>query len=203
MTSRHDLAGRWPLEGGHDVRDALIAAWGDPARGYHDLRHLAEVLDRVDALAPSVPGADLLAVRLAAWFHDGVHDGVAGEDEERSAAWAEQALPALGVPPARVAEVARLVRLTAGHRVAPGDDAGALLADADLGILAAGEERYAEYAADVRREYAHVPDELFRPGRAAVLRALLDQRPLFRTPGAAAWESPARANVERELARLV
>lgn len=200
--TRSALAGRWPLAGGHEVRDALLEAWGDPARGYHDLRHLAEVLDRVDALAPTVPGADLVAVRLAAWFHDGVHEGVAGEDEERSAAWAEEALPGAGVRADRVVEVARLVRLTAGHRVAPGDGAGALLADADLGILAADEERYAEYAADVRREYAHVPDDLFRAGRAAVLRGLLAQQPLFRTPGAAAWEAAARANVARELTLL-
>ena len=30
------------------VRDALLAAYGDGARGYHDLRHLTEVLDRLD-----------------------------------------------------------------------------------------------------------------------------------------------------------
>ncbi len=35
----------------HDVRDALLAAYADPGRGYHDTLHLTEVLDRLDELA--------------------------------------------------------------------------------------------------------------------------------------------------------
>ena len=56
-------------------------------RGYHDTRHLAEVLDRLADL-----GCDSVVVRLAAWFHDAVYDAAPG-DEERSAQWAERALP--------------------------------------------------------------------------------------------------------------
>ncbi len=87
----------------------------------------------------------------------------------------------------------------------PQDDAnGCVLSDADLAILAAPAERYAEYVADVRREYAHVPDDLFAAGRAAVLRELLAKPSLFHTRHAREhWEAPARANVEAELARLV
>ena len=78
-----------------------------------------------------------------------------------------------------------------------------MLCDADLAILAAAPERYAEYIADVRREYAHVPDDLFRPGRAAVLGDLLAKPTLFHTAYARReWEARARANVERELASL-
>ena len=112
-------------------------------------------------------------------------------------------LAALRVDDEVVAEVARLVRLTAGHDAADDDPDGAVLCDADLAILAADETRYAEYAAGVRAEYAHVPDDDFARGRAAVLRQLLGQRSLFRTPTAhAAWETAARANVAAELARL-
>ena len=107
---------------------------------------------------------DRPAVELAAWFHDGVYDGRDGA-EERSAQWALDALA--GLPVAE--EVARLVRLTERHAPADDDANGCALSDADLAILAAAPERYAEYTADVRREYAHVPDDLFRAGRAAVL----------------------------------
>jgi predicted metal-dependent HD superfamily phosphohydrolase len=52
----------------------------------------------------------------------------------------------------------------------------------------------------VRREYAHVADDDFRAGRAAVLGDLLAKPHLFHTAhGRAAWEAPARANVTREL----
>jgi predicted metal-dependent HD superfamily phosphohydrolase len=102
-----------------------------------------------------------------------------------------------------VAEVARLVRLTRDHRPDPDDLAGQVLSDADLAILAAGRKRYDEYVRDVRREYAHLDDETFRTGRAAVLRALLDKPTLFHTRYAReSWEAAARANVERELAEL-
>jgi predicted metal-dependent HD superfamily phosphohydrolase len=96
----------WPL--GDDlteVRDALLAAYGTD-RGYHDTRHLAEVLDRIDELGDEC--SDPLAVRLAAWFHDGVYDGRPGA-EERSAQWALDALAGLPVAD----EVARLVALGA------------------------------------------------------------------------------------------
>ena len=78
-----------------------------------------------------------------------------------------------------------------------------LLSDADLGILAAGADRYTAYVAAVRREYAHVPDDQFAAGRAAILRDLLAKPTLFHTAYAREhWEDAARANVARELAEL-
>ncbi len=189
------LAERWPLEDHLDLRDELLAAW-DRA-GYHDLLHLAEVLDRIDELAGAGAGFDATTVALAAWFHDAVYDG-AGDDEERSAQWAERALPA-----AYADEVARLVRMTVHHRPAGDDPAGGALSDADLGILAATRERYDAYAAGVRADFAHVADDEFRAGRAAVLADLAARATMFHTPqGRELWEDRARANLTRELEEL-
>ena len=191
----------WPLTDAPELRDALHAAYADPARGYHDARHLAEVLARLDELAAAGTSYDRTAVLLAAWFHDAVYDGER-DAEERSAAWAEEALPGL-VDDATVTEVARLVRLTESHRPDDGDVNGCALSDADLGILAAPEERYDDYAAAVRTEYAHLSDEVFTAGRAEVLRELMAKPRLFHTAYALAqWEEPARRNVARELSLL-
>lgn len=204
MTAHHrvgPLSDRWPLPGALRARDALLAAYADPARGYHDLRHLGEVLDRLDEVAAHGACFDATTVGLAAWFHDGVYDGDR-DAEERSAQWAEQALAGV-LPDPEVAEVARLVRLTETHRPGDEDAAGGALSDADLAILAAGPQRYAEYVAAVRGEFAHLDDETFRAGRARVLQGLADEPRLFHTDHArAAWESTARANLERELAGL-
>lgn len=195
-----DLAARWPLNGADAVCAELLAAYADPARGYHDTRHLAEVLDRLDELGGAGASFERLPVELAAWFHDAVYDG-RPDDEERSARWAEEVLAAH--EPRQVAEVTRLVRLTETHRPAADDPNGCALSDADLAILASSPERYTEYAADVRQEYAHVSDEDFRAGRAAVLADLLHRPHLFHTAHARThWEPGARANVEAELARL-
>jgi predicted metal-dependent HD superfamily phosphohydrolase len=193
-----DLAERWPLADLADVRDALLAAYRDPARGYHDTLHLVEVLDRLDELAGAGVSFDATVAGLAAWFHDAVYDGER-DAEERSAVWAEEALA--GTPYA--ADVARLVRLTETHDPADDDAAGQALCDADLAILASPRERYDAYLAGVRRDYAHVSDTDFARGRAAVLRDLAGRGRLFHTAYAReTWEPAARVNLERELGAL-
>ena len=196
-----DLSDRWPLPGSGALRDDLLAAYADPARGYHDTRHLHEVLTRLEELAAAGAVATPLAVGLAAWFHDGVYDGER-DAEERSASWAERALAGV-VADDVVAEVARLVRLTETHLPEDDDPGGGALSDADLAILAAEPGRYAEYVAAVRREYAHLDEDVFRDGRARVLRGLADKPHLFHTAYARErWEAAARANLQRELVEL-
>nr|WP_062342690.1 hypothetical protein [Herbidospora sakaeratensis] len=173
----------------------LSARWAEPHRRYHTTRHLTEVLAAVETLREHAP--DLRAVRLAAWFHDAVYDGRPGLDEERSAQLAQSRLTALGLPVAR--EVARLVRVTTTHAYAEGDGNAAVLCDADLAVLGQSPELYAAYAEAVRREYRHVPDPLFRVGRAEVLRRLLGGS-LYGTETARdLWEEQARHNLAREL----
>ena len=192
-----DLARWWPLPDRTDLRNRLRTAYDDRDRGYHDLRHLAEVLGRLDELMTGDhPTRD--AVLLAAWFHDAVHQGQ-GDDEERSAQLAEHELA--GTPHAD--EVARLVRLTATHRPAEDDLDGQLLCDADLAILAAPQERYDDYTAGVREEYSAIPDPAFREGRRSILEDLLAKPTLFHTPQARdRWEARARANVRAEVDQL-
>ncbi|QFQ98304.1 HD domain-containing protein [Streptomyces phaeolivaceus] len=181
--------------------DNLIERWAEPQRKYHTLDHLVAVLDRVETLEDHAADADL--VRLAAWFHDAVYAPDRSENEERSARLAERALTEAGVPGARVAEVARLVRLTVTHDPADDDPNGQVLCDADLAILASEPDVYTAYAAAVREEYGFVPDDAFRAGRAAVLRQLLDLPRLFRTPhGEREWEERARENLRTELTAL-
>jgi predicted metal-dependent HD superfamily phosphohydrolase len=198
LVSWTDALGARPavLAAGRD----LLGRWDEPHRHYHDRRHLAEVLAAVRVLAG---GGDVpVEVVCAAWLHDAVHDG-RDDDEERSAQLATRLLTGLGVAPAVVDEVARLVRLTLTHDPRPDDAAGALLSDADLAVLGAGPERYARYAADVREEYAHVEDDAFRSGRTAVLRGLLDLPRLYATDeGRRRWEAVARRNLEDEIRRL-
>ena len=198
-----DLERWWPdlLADQPQIRERLVSAYDDPARGYHDLRHLREVLEHLDDLVPA-DHPDRDAVVLAAWFHDAVYD-VVGDNEERSARLADAVLTQAGVPIPMVEEVTRLVRLTAGHDPAADDLPGQLLCDADLAILAAGRERYDAYVAGVRQEYAEVPDADFRAGRKAVLEDLLAHDTLFHSEAARErWEERARANVSAEVAAL-
>jgi predicted metal-dependent HD superfamily phosphohydrolase len=182
-----------------DAGRDLLRRWAEEHRRYHDTTHLLAVLDVVDDCA----GPD--RVRLAAWFHDAVYDPRAAGDanEQASAALAADVLAGLGVPAAVTADVARLVLVTAGHAPTPGDADSELLCDADLAVLAQTPQRYAEYAARIRQEYAHVPDEVFRAGRAHVLCTLLALPSLFHHPALPpGWQSQARTNLLAELAAL-
>jgi predicted metal-dependent HD superfamily phosphohydrolase len=182
------------------VGQALLRSWAEPARRYHTLAHLRDVLDGVTQLAAHA--TDVTSVRLAAWYHDAVYNG-RRDDEANSAVRAETELTSLGLAPALIAEVSRLVRLTASHQPGPGDRNGETLCDADLKILASPADRYAGYTAAVRAEYAHVPQDAFRVGRSTILRALLDAPAVYRTPHARQyWEAQARSNIRAELHEL-
>ena len=172
--------------------DAVRARYDEPHRRYHTGEHLDEVLAAVDELADLA--VDLRAVELAALFHDAIYDPRAeGGGNERASA--ELARRVVGDE-----EVARLVLLTATHKVEPGDRNGAVLCDADLWILGSDPERYARYAADVRAEYAHVEDAVWRVGRGAVLRDLLRRPHLFRTTRFHdRLDAAARRNLRSEL----
>ncbi|WP_203814974.1 HD domain-containing protein [Paractinoplanes ferrugineus] len=178
----------------------LLSRWSEPQRHYHTGAHLTAVLEVIDKHAGLAPHPE--RVRLAAWMHDAVYDPRAlGDANERdSAEFAGGLLATLGVPDEVASEVARLVGLTAGHATGEDDPDGELLCDADLAILASDDEGYAAYTAAIRQEYAHVPDDAFKDGRAQVLKALLELPTIYRLePLRAAWESTARANLEREL----
>ena len=179
---------------------AVVGAWSEPHRRYHDLAHLAAVLGLVGELAGTADDPD--AVRLAAWYHDIAYDPERTDNEEVSAARARAGLRGL-VPDARIDEVERLVLLTAGHDPEPDDANGAVLCDADLAVLAGPPDAYAAYASAVREEYGHLSDEEFTAGRIAVLEHLLALPALYRTPEAAGqWADRAAANLTVELTLL-
>lgn len=181
---------------------ALEAAYAEPHRRYHTRRHIEDCLARLDAW-PGLSAAERRLLTWAIWWHDAVYDPRAADNEARSAERARQELPALGATVAEAEEVARLIRLTSGHRVAPGDRLGAVLVSIDLSVLAAPPVVYDAYARAVREEYAHVPEAAWRHGRAAVLQRFLDAPVIFPDPAfRAAHETQARANLEREIASL-
>jgi predicted metal-dependent HD superfamily phosphohydrolase len=195
------LLSRWnEVLPGHDALFLdLLDRWGEEHRRYHGRTHLLAVLEALDLLAE--PARPPRAVVLSAWFHDAVYRGIAGQDEEDSARLAEDRLRHAGLPADEVDEVARLVRLTADHRPEPGDDAGALLCDADLSVLGGEPEAYARYLAAVRQDFAHIGDRDFAAGRAAVVRQLLEHDPLFATSRARElWLEAAHRNLRGELA---
>ncbi len=95
-------------------------------------------------------------------------------------------------------DAAALILATKSHQhVAP--EYRAFL-DADLAILGSDRDRYRRYVAQVRAEYAHIPEPLFRGGRAAILDGFLARPRIYETDEFhARFEQQARENIAWEL----
>ena len=177
----------------------LVAAYSEPHRRYHNLRHISECQHEFDPVRSYAHSP--VAVELAIWFHDAIYDTKAPDNEERSAAWAQEFLreaadSTLGD------RVARLVLATKRHDITLDEDAG-LLVDVDLSILGQPEKRFWEYETQIRQEYSWVEDAVFRAKRAEILEQFLARERIYSTEQLSVkYEHQARKNLEASIVRL-
>ena len=191
-----------------DMGTNLITLWSTPDRAFHNLRHLIDLLTRVDELSEETRNPDL--VRLAAWYHGAIFSVSAdqamhrngGEDEAASAALAYEELTMAGVSEKNANRVSELIMNLRRHDLPTSDIDAAALSDADLGCLAIEPQRYREYSHLIYSEYAHLPLLSYLRTRTTIVRKLLARDRLFASPLGQHWERPARENLEAELRRL-
>lgn len=176
--------------------------YGERGRYYHNLKHIAKMLARLDSFSG---GSASVLVRLAAFYHDAIYDSRQKDNEERSARLAVNDLISLGLPERLAEDVAALILATKGHRPLAGRLAkeSRLFLDADLSILASAPGEYGRYAADIALEYDWIEPAAYVKGRGHVLKKFLERKQIFYTPSVrAVFEKVARANIERELLKL-
>ncbi|MFI6098236.1 hypothetical protein ACIA8G_21970 [Lentzea sp. NPDC051213] len=189
------------LGGAPDSGD-LMERYAEPHRSYHNTFHVAAVVrdSLVLADAFAFTSAERAVLTLAACAHDVIYDGKPGEDERASAAWARERLA--GLEEEHVARVESLVLATITH--SSDDPLAHVMLDADLAILGSEPALYERYSVAVRQEYSRYDDEIWRAGRAKVLKTLLDRPDLYVTePARELWDAAARANLARELQSLM
>ena len=190
-----------------DVRAAgerLIEEWSTPDRHFHNLKHVIDMLARVDELADATHNPDVM--RVAAWYHGYVFSSTreetykrnGGEDEVASAAYAARDLQELGLPPATVDRVCALILNLKRHNLPANDIDAMALNDADLGTLAVEPQLYKKYRIAVREEYRHVPIQDYLEARLEIVSRLLSRDRLFSSPLGARWEEAARENLAGE-----
>ena len=178
----------------------LLDAYREPQRRYHTLQHLAECLAHLEPVRHLAKSAG--EVELALWFHDAVYDVRGHDNEARSAAWARDELVAAGVAADAALRVHDLVMATR-HAARPETADATLLVDIDLSILGAPAERFAQYEAQIRAEYAWVDDATFRSRRHQVLTGFLARPTIYGTAHfQALLEAAARTNLQRSIERL-
>lgn len=184
------------------ARDALLEHYSEPHRSYHNLSHILALLRHADAERAQIVHPE--TVELAIWFHDAIYDTRATDNEERSAAWAGEALQAMGTDTALISAVQAAIRATQAHDAkSPRNPDLLLFLDIDLAILGTPEDVYDDYSRAIRAEYHWVGEATYRAGRSEVLKRFLARPALFHTPSIAnRLEARARRNIARELQQL-
>ncbi|MBD2234854.1 HD domain-containing protein [Phormidium tenue] len=156
----------------------LCDRYTESQRAYHTLQHLNECLgwfDRTCDLAENPA-----AVELALWFHDVIYDTHRADNEQQSADYAVQVVNSVGGGSWLQQSVHDMI-LATKHDATPSAVDMRLVVDIDLAILGAEMDRFAQYDAQIRQEYAWVPEPLFCQKRAEILQSLLNRPSIFAT----------------------
>ena len=154
------------------------------------------MLDGRDAL-----GADGFALEAAIWFHDVIYDPRSGENERNSAEFAAEGFSSIEDPEFH-SDLERLIVVT-DHRDPPVMDDERIICDLDLMILGRNAESYRAYTEAIRKEFSHVPDDLYSKARRSVLQAFLDRPTIYHMePMRDQFEETARRNLKSELEEL-
>ncbi len=178
----------------------LVAAYAEPSRAYHTADHIGDCLAQFDLSRSAAQRPD--EIEAAIWFHDAVYLPGGADNEDRSAEWARTALAGSGVARQITERIGRLV-LATRHLSVPSEPDAALLCDIDLSIFGRPPEVFDEFERRIRREYAWVPEPLYRTARTEILQSFLRRRSIYQTDYfRERYEVSARENLERVIRLL-
>jgi len=133
-----------------DLLMELTRRYTEPHRRYHDLRHIADMLCKGEALKLSDEQV------MAVWFHDAIYDPTSKTNEADSAVLAVEKLREIGWDEDRIKVVERIVLDTCGH--VPSIEESKKVIDLDLSTLGGSWESYQRNGENTRQEYAQVSD---------------------------------------------
>ena len=196
-----DLWSRLGAQGsGASIFAQLAAAYAEPQRAYHTAEHIRDCLAELDLRRGLAQYPD--EVEAALWFHDAVYQPGASDNEEQSAELARTAL-SMGAVPREVADRTAALVLATKHASVPISPDEQLICDIDLSILGREPEIFDAFERRIRREYARVPEPIYRRERSAVLSGFLRRRSIYQTDQFRhRYEAAARANLQRLIEKL-
>jgi predicted metal-dependent HD superfamily phosphohydrolase len=178
----------------------LAAAYAEPGRAYHTAEHIRDCLAELDLTRNLAQHPD--EVEAALWFHDAVYLPGASDNEDQSAELARTGL-STGAVPQEVADRTAALVLATRHAAVPSAPDEQLICDIDLSIFGREPAVFDEFERRIRREYAWVPEAVYRRERSAVLSGFLRRRSIYQTDQFRhRYEVLARANLKRLLDQL-
>lgn len=169
-------------------------------RAYHNRFHITHCLDQLYQVKKDIDEESFMLLFLALIFHDVVYDtsAVNGENEYKSAEYAEKKLNDLWMDGDKIQKIKSLILLTASHTVPWSDEIWKYMIDIDLSIMWKEWKEYERYMKAIRAEYAHYPDQEYLAGRLNFLNTMLE-RQIFQTLYFRnKYENQAKENLKKE-----
>jgi len=182
----------------HAIVKAARVHYAQPHRGYHNQKHLDELIVLARRHTPDLDDAE----QLALLFHDAVYVPGAGrgESERLSGLLMRATVAAFDLGAVDLDRAARIIEATT-HEASPPAEA-ARVCDLDLWRLAAPWPQFRRHAEGIRHEYQHLAgsEEAFWTQRRAFYRTMLAKPQIFATAYFREhFETPARANLAKAL----
>ena len=172
------LMSRLEVKPNQETYQALVSAYSEKHRHYHNITHIDAVLKHLDSVSSLV--SDPVAVEIALWFHDAIYKTRSSTNELDSANWAVSFLKANGCDSAVSERVYALIMATL-HTSNTSTNDESLIVDIDLSILGCPEPVYDRFERDVRKEYKWVPWFLYKKKRRVILEGLLGRERVYMT----------------------
>lgn len=187
--------------------DQLIEDYQHPPRFYHTIDHVKDVLDHLDFAAAHVDELKTLTpvekqkfldtVELAIWYHDIVYDATLHDNEAQSADNMVDAAQKMGIA-ADIIDLAKEAILITAHHADAKTLAEKIIVDCDLHTLGVPWDKFFNNSALIRKEYAHVADDLYVVGRANALMSFLGENGIYKTVAfRGRYEDKAQENIKR------
>lgn len=170
-----NLAAYYQIQDANVLFEQLTAAYSEPHRAYHTLKHIAECLSWFEQVKHLLHDPHL--VELMIWMHDVVYDHKQTDNEWQSAQYAKRIFKH-NLCEQQLVALAQGILATAGHEAQLDNDLQYLI-DIDLAILGASPQRFIEYQEQIRFEYQQVEEQHYQVKRAEILAAFYQKQPLF------------------------
>lgn len=179
---------------------AICNGYLEEHRFYHTLTHVNDCLEGLDQYRHLAKEPDV--VELAIWMHDLVYNINETTNESLSAQEAFSICLGLGFPKEIAEKVSTYIKSTT-HKDDPIDPDARLMLDIDLLSLSEPWPVFAADSANIRKEYAHVPDDVFNRERKRILRTFLERPRIYYTDEIRATHgADARGNLTASMFQL-
>lgn len=184
----------------NDLWAEIEKNYSSKKRHYHTLQHLDNLLSELNDVKEKIHNWE--AVLFTLYYHDIIYNTLKLDNEEKSAAFADERMKQIGVPNETIELCTKQILATKSHIKSDKSDTN-YFTDADLSVLGQDWDNYSIYYKNIRKEYSIYPDLVYNPRRRKVLNHFMEMDRIYKTDFFYnKYEVQAKLNLQKEMGLL-